>query len=69
MANVTRSALLGLPLLLAALGAAQGQPAPNPLSEMTAVSDAMLKNPPPGDWLMWRRTYDGWGYSTLDQIN
>ena len=28
-----------------------------------------MRNPPPGDWLMWRRTYDGWGYSTLDQIN
>jgi alcohol dehydrogenase (cytochrome c) len=69
MANVTRSVLLGLPLLLAAVGLARGQQAPNPLSDLTAVSDAMLKNPPPGDWLMWRRTYDGWGYSTLDQIN
>ena len=29
----------------------------------------MLLNPPDGDWLMWRRTYDGWGYSPLDQIN
>ena len=23
----------------------------------------------PADWLMWRRTYNGWGYSPLDQIN
>src|SRR5207247_2194641 len=23
----------------------------------------------PGDWLMWRRTLNGWGYSPLDQIN
>lgn len=22
-----------------------------------------------GEWLMVRRTYDGWGYSPLDQIN
>jgi alcohol dehydrogenase (cytochrome c) len=32
------------------------------------VTDAMLQNPNPGDWLMWRRTLDGWGYSPLDQI-
>jgi alcohol dehydrogenase (cytochrome c) len=29
----------------------------------------MLKNPAPGDWLMWRRTLNGWGYSPLDQID
>ena len=28
----------------------------------------MLRDPPPGDWLMFRRTYDGWGYSPLDEI-
>jgi PQQ-dependent dehydrogenase (methanol/ethanol family) len=33
------------------------------------VTDAMLKTPPPADWLMWRRTYDAWGYSPLDQID
>ena len=33
------------------------------------VTDEMLRQPDPGDWLMWRRTYDGWGYSPLDQIN
>ena len=33
------------------------------------VTDAMLQKPDPGDWLMWRRTLDGWGYSPLDQIN
>ncbi len=39
-----------------------------PLSKLTPVTDATLRDPPPGDWLMWRRTYDGWGYSPLDQI-
>ena len=29
----------------------------------------MLANPSPDDWLMWRRTLDGWGYSPLDQID
>jgi len=33
------------------------------------VTDAMLKNPPPGDWLMARRNYQAWSYSPLDEIN
>ncbi len=33
------------------------------------VTDAMLQDPAPGDWLMWRRTLDSWGYSPLDQID
>src|SRR6185503_14781066 len=37
--------------------------------EFVAVTDAMLKNPADGDWLMWRRTLNGWGYSPLDEIN
>ncbi len=32
------------------------------------VTDALLRDPPPGDWLNFRRTYDGWGYSPLDEI-
>ena len=38
-------------------------------SSFVPVTDATLENPAPGDWLMWRRTLDGWGYSPLDQIN
>jgi alcohol dehydrogenase (cytochrome c) len=33
------------------------------------VTDAMLAKPDPADWLMWRRTLDGWGYSPLNQID
>jgi alcohol dehydrogenase (cytochrome c) len=40
-----------------------------PLNHLTPVTDEMLRNPPPGDWLNWRRTYDGWAYSPLTQIN
>ena len=40
-----------------------------PLDRLTPVTDAMLRNPPPGDWLHWRRTYDGWAHSPLTQIN
>ncbi len=34
-----------------------------------AAPDAMLKDPAPRDWLMWRRTQNGWGYCPLDQVN
>ena len=34
----------------------------------TPVTDAMLANPDPADWLNWRRTLDAWGYSPLDQV-
>src|SRR5712691_3419090 len=33
------------------------------------VTDQMLENPDPADWLMWRRTLNGWGYSPLQEIN
>ena len=36
---------------------------------ITPVTDATLQNPDPADWLSWRRTLDGWGYSPLDQID
>ena len=47
-------------------------PAPPSLAQedrIRPVTDAELENPSPDDWLMWRRTLDGWGYSPLDQIN
>jgi alcohol dehydrogenase (cytochrome c) len=40
-----------------------------PLDRLTPVTEEMLRNPPAGDWLHWRRTYNGWGYSPLNQIN
>ena len=36
--------------------------------DFVPVTDAMLQDPDPADWLMWRRTLDGWGYSPLDSI-
>ena len=38
------------------------------VERLSPVTDEVLRNPPPDDWLMYRRTYDGWGYSPLDQI-
>jgi alcohol dehydrogenase (cytochrome c) len=42
---------------------------PNPLEKITPVTDELLENPPPSDWLTWRRTYDDHGFSPLNQIN
>ena len=40
----------------------------NPLDTIKPVSDALLQNPPPGDWLTWRRGFDYQGFSPLKQI-
>ena len=40
-----------------------------PAVSLPPVTDQMLQNPDPADWLMWRRTLNGWGYSPLNQIN
>jgi len=43
-------------------------PMPAVLQNYAPVTAERLKNPEPGNWLMIRRTYDGWRYSPLDQI-
>ena len=46
-------------------------PAPkkaNPLDKITPVTDALLQNPPAGEWLTWRRGFDDQGFSPLKQI-
>jgi alcohol dehydrogenase (cytochrome c) len=37
--------------------------------DFVPVSAEALRSPDPADWPMFRRTYDGWAYSPLDQIN
>src|ERR1044071_3500195 len=61
---------------------AAAQPAPPPpgapaqaaidsplLRRYSTVTKARLLKPEDRNWLMIRRTYDGWGYSPLDKIN
>src|SRR5437660_638894 len=68
-------------LFLAALAATQAPVVPGPpaapapagpmplvLRNYTPVTNERLKSPAAADWLMVRRTWDGWGYSPLDQI-
>ena len=43
--------------------------APHPLKEFVPVTPAVLKKPDANDWLMMRGNYEGYGFSTLDQIN
>ncbi len=42
---------------------------PGNIKNYTDVTDAMLTNPSPDDWLMFRGNYAGWSYSGLNQIN
>ena len=51
---------------LAALALPLG--AAEPARNYSAVTDARLLSPEPRNWLMYRRTYDSWGYSPLDEI-
>ena len=59
------AAALAAACLAPSAAAGQGPPA----DAFVPVTDAMLQDPAPGDWLTWRRTLDGWGYSPLDQID
>jgi alcohol dehydrogenase (cytochrome c) len=38
------------------------------LAQYPAVTAERLLHPLDGEWLMLRRTYDGWGYSPLSEI-
>lgn len=38
------------------------------VTQVTPVTDRDLVNPPDGDWLMYRRTYNSWGHSPLRQV-
>src|SRR3974377_1465288 len=39
------------------------------VSNYSPVTAQRLTNPEPGNWMLYRRTYDGQGYSPLDKIN
>src|SRR3954454_3969957 len=39
------------------------------VSNYAPVTQQRLENPEPGNWMLYRRTYDGHGFSPLNQIN
>jgi alcohol dehydrogenase (cytochrome c) len=66
-------AYVGQPLAIAAVvmllaAATLGRQSPSVARTYQPVTAERLRNPDAGDWLMVRRTYDGWGYSPLKQI-
>ena len=52
-------------VLAGASAAVDAQPS---IENFVPVTDAMLQDPDPADWLMWRRTLNHWAYSPLDQV-
>ena len=65
---MSRRALLAV-CVCAAVTLATGYLGQAQVRDPAPVTDAMLQDPDPADWLSWRRTLDGWGYSPLDQID
>ena len=61
---VVRVASVAIFMLMCGVADIEGQTS----SEFKPVTDAMLQDPAAEDWLMWRRTLNGWGYSPLDQV-
>jgi alcohol dehydrogenase (cytochrome c) len=58
-------------LVVAALVAHSTTPAEaqRAVARYAPVTEARLANPEPANWLFYRGTRDGWGYSPLDQID
>jgi alcohol dehydrogenase (cytochrome c) len=54
--------------LLAPASATPAIPMPEILQKYSPVTAARLRQPEDGNWLLFRRTYDGQGYSPLSQI-
>ncbi len=62
-------AVIGMPAHRSPTGeGVPGQQPPAAVREYRTVTADRLKNPDAADWLMVRRTYDGWGYSPLTQV-
>ena len=70
---ILTAALLGA---LCVSGQAQNSPTPSApaatgrtVQSFVPITDEMMRAPKPENWMMMRGNYQGWGYSTLDQIN
>ena len=71
MPSFTKRAL-ALTLVLMPLQQALAQPSETTsdlLKNYTSISNSMLASPAESDWLMWRRTYNVSGHSSLNQIS
>ena len=52
----------------AAAAVAGGVTVAGEVENFTPVTDELLRDPDPGDWLMVRRNYQAWSHSPLDSI-
>jgi alcohol dehydrogenase (cytochrome c) len=75
IAALLAASLIGVPTTSSAqqtIAPASATPGPGPMPDIltnyAAVTAERLRNPEDGNWLLFRRTYDGWGYSPLGQI-
>ncbi|MGH9783777.1 MAG: pyrroloquinoline quinone-dependent dehydrogenase, partial [Terriglobia bacterium] len=57
------------PFIVALIVAAAFQSASAQQTPFIPVTDQVLQNPAPADWLRWRRDQTNSGYSPLEQIN
>ena len=70
MANQKRTVSLAVLLMVVSLGQFQSLEAQSRTpDEFVPVTDAMLRDPDPEDWLLVHRTYDHHAFSPLDEIN
>jgi alcohol dehydrogenase (cytochrome c) len=66
---VVGAGALAVSMMTPAIVGAQAPPQdPRTQLEYEPVTAERLTNPADGDWLMIRRSYDGWGHSPLDEI-
>src|SRR4030081_2664628 len=75
MRCLIKESLLSAALLCAlvstghAQATSQGTSTLRAVSNFVTVTDEVMRNPKPEDWMMHRRNYQSWGYSPLEQIN
>ena len=74
VADAIKPPTLGKMAAMEARARAEAAPPPQGLTvkgtvkNYVDVTDEMLKSPPDGEWLMYRRNYAGWSFSPLKQI-
>src|SRR5579883_1676392 len=74
VADAIKPPALGKMAAMEARARAEAAPPPQGLTvkgtvkNYVDVTDEMLRNPPDGEWLMYRRNYAGWSFSPLKQI-
>lgn len=59
---------IGLPGITSRYPFPESPPLPDLFADYTPVTQAMLDDPTPENWMAWRRGHEAHGYSPLDQI-